>query len=201
MTTTDYILGYGSLLSQYSRQTYSGLTETIIPVVASGWKRSWTVRYPDEGATYLGVRSALNENLEAALVPAQVTPEIRHRERGYEFIELDPDTLQINSQSAMRLPDAKFWIVVNQNPMKAEANCPIVQSYVDTCLIGCLETGGADMMHHFIQTTELWDGHWINDRDWTTKLYPRHTPISAEQIRQIDTALKVEGLLGFRTEN
>jgi len=201
MTTTDYILGYGSLLSQYSRQTYSGLNETVIPVVASGWKRSWTVRYPDEGATYLGVRSAQGENLEAALVPAQVTPEIRHRERGYEIIELDPDTLQTKNPSAMTLPDAKFWIVVNQAPMKAETNCPIPQTYVDTCLIGCLETGGPDMMNHFIQTTELWDGHWINDRDWARKLYPRHTPISAEQIRQIDTALKVEGLLGFRTEN
>ena len=39
MARPDYIVGYGSLLSAYSRTTYSGLHDPALPVVVQGWKR------------------------------------------------------------------------------------------------------------------------------------------------------------------
>jgi len=200
MPHSDFILGYGSLLSAYSRQTYSGLNDDAIPVIATGWRRKWTVRYPDEGATYLGVGPSESHSLEAALIPAQVTPELKHRERGYDFIELDPENLRPLGTDRTRLPEARFWIVVNQEHLKAEVHCPIPQTYVDTCLVGCLETGGMNMLQHFIQTTELWDAHWVNDRNRARPIYPRHTPVCPKQIQIIDDALEAENLLSFRIE-
>ena len=79
----DFILGYGSLLSDHSRRTYSGLTDAVEPVRVRGWRRGWTTRYRDEAATYAGVRADADAVLLAALVPGEVTEELRHRERGY----------------------------------------------------------------------------------------------------------------------
>ena len=40
---------------------------------------------------------------------------------------------------------------------------PILQTYVDVCLSGCLEHGD-DFAREFIQTTFLWAPFWLNER-------------------------------------
>ena len=44
------------------------------------------------------------------------------------------------------------------------ARYPILQSYVDVCLGGCLEHGGA-FAREFIETTFLWSPYWLNERE------------------------------------
>lgn len=190
MSGTDYIIGYGSLLSAYSRQTYSNVHTPVIPVMVTGWQRGWTTRYGDEAATYLGVRPAENAMLSAALVPTLITEELRHRERGYAFAPVERDTIKLMQDGAMELDTARFWIVVNREQLRADESHPIPQSYIDTCLIGCLETGGDEMARHFIESTEAWDSHRINDRDWPKPLYPRGTPASPAQRAEIDALLR-----------
>ncbi|WP_339742585.1 hypothetical protein [uncultured Maricaulis sp.] len=191
MSGTDYIIGYGSLLSAYSRQTYSNVHTPVIPVMVTGWQRGWTTRYGDEAATYLGVRPAENAMLSAALVPTLITEELRHRERGYTFTPVARDTIKLMQDGAMELDTARFWIVVNHEQLRADESHPIPQSYIDTCLIGCLETGGDEMARHFIQSTEAWDSHRVNDRDWPTPVYPRGTPASPAQRAEIDALLRI----------
>lgn len=193
---TDHIVGYGSLLSAYSRRTYSGLDVPVIPVIAEGWRRGWTTRYRDELATYAGVRREPGAHLSAALVPAEVTEELRHRERGYIFDEVDRATL--HTLHGQGLPGGRFWIVKNLEQILADDEHPIPQTYVDTCLIGCLETGGEAMARDFIRTMELWDGHWVDDRDSAEPLYPRRTPADAESRDRIDRLLGAEGVLHLR---
>ena len=194
MDTAEYIIGYGSLLNAYSRQTYSGLHAPIIPVMATGWQRGWTTRYGDEAATYLGVRPASTSVLSAALVPTRITDEIRHRERGYDFVPVAPETVSLLNPDTLELGDARLWIVVNREQLHADSDHPIPQSYIDTCLLGCLETGGREMAQHFIASTERWDGHRINDRDWPTPLYPRGAPATAAQRDEIDALLRTAGV-------
>jgi hypothetical protein len=198
MTQPDFIVGYGSLLSAYSRSTYSGLTDPALPVVAHGWKRGWTVRYRDEAATYAGVRPAPGHSLHAALVPAQITDALRHRERGYVFTQLDRDTVRPAANAASDLPEGRFWIVVNREQVRADTDHPIPQTYIDTCLAGCLETGGEARARAFVRNTELWDSLWIDDRNADKPLYPRHTPLTAGQCREIDRILEAEGVLRYR---
>ena len=198
MAVQDYVVGYGSLLSSYSRTTYSGLTEPAMPVVALGWRRGWTVRYTDEAATYAGVRPAPGHMLDAALVPTEITDELRHRERGYVFTELAPDIVRPADPRHGELPEGRFWIVVNREQVRADTSHPIPQTYVDTCLVGCLETGGEARARAFIRNTELWDAHWIDDRDSASPVYPRLTPATPDQRATIDRLLAGEGVLKHR---
>ena len=143
-------------MSAYSRQTYSNLHTPVIPVMVTGWQRGWTTRYGDEVATYLGVRPAEGVTLSAALVPTQITDELRHRERGYDFTPVERDAIRLLRPGAAEseLEAARFWIVVNREQIHADETHPIPQSYIDTCLLGCLETGGREMAEHFIDSTE-----------------------------------------------
>ncbi|MDG1418729.1 MAG: hypothetical protein P8P99_13085, partial [Maricaulis sp.] len=200
MTSTDYIVGYGSLLNRYSRETYSALTDPVIPVIAHGWRRGWTVRYGDEGATYCGVRAVAGARLVAALVPAEVTPQLRHRERGYVFTEVTRSSLRAIDAHSGPLPEARFWIVVNRQQVLADARHPVPQSYIDTCLLGCLEIGGEAMALAFIRDTELWDGHWLNDRRHNPTLYPRHAPLVAGDAERLDALLHQTDALRHRVE-
>ena len=198
MSATDFVVGYGSLLSRYSRETYSNLTAEAVPVVATGWRRGWTVRYRDEAATYAGVRAAPGHLLDAALVPTVISPELRDRERGYDFVELPPETVHAAPGTGATLPAGRYWIVVNREQVRADRAHPIPQTYVDTCLIGCLETGGERRARDFIRHTELWDSHWIDDREADTPLYPRRTPASDDDRTTIDALLAAEGVLLHR---
>ncbi|OLF81436.1 hypothetical protein AWH62_01840 [Maricaulis sp. W15] len=195
---SDYMIGYGSLLSSYSRRTYSKIESVIRPVVATGWRRGWTVRYGDEAATYAGVRQAPGQVLHAALVPTRITAELRHRERGYVFTEVDPATVHPAGSDKSALPDGRYWIVVNREQLRADSAHPIPQTYVDTCLAGCLETGGEARARAFIEATELWDAPWVNDRDSAAPLYPRRTPLDAGDRALVDRLLLACGVLKYR---
>jgi hypothetical protein len=194
----DYIIGYGSLLSAYSRKTYSGITAAARPVIAVGWRRGWTTRYRDEAATYVGVRRAAGAHLAAALLPIVISDELRHRERGYVFTEVSASDIHAVGRDRSPVPDGRFWIVVNREHIRADKTHPIPQTYIDTCLIGCLETGDDALARSFIQSTELWDGHWLDDREVATPLYPRRTPTSHAQRDRIDGLLEEGGVLRYR---
>lgn len=96
-----------------------------------------------------------------------------------------------------RAPDGKFWIYLNQFDEKntLEDNVPskafpVVQSYVDICINGCLEIEGnyptaEGFTRNFIETTSHWNEFWVNDR-----LYPRRPFIYRPNASQIDAALK-----------
>ncbi len=192
------MIGYGSLLSDYSRRTYSGIETVARPVLASGWRRGWTVRYGDEAATYAGVRPSAGPSLHAALVPTAITPELRHRERGYVFTEVDPARVHPDGEDRSALPVGRYWIVVNREQVRADDAHPIPQTYVDTCLTGCLETGGEARARDFVTATELWDAPWINDRDSPSPLYPRRAPANADERATIDRILADCGVLRYR---
>jgi hypothetical protein len=66
---------------------------------------------------------------------------------------------------------------------------PMVQSYVDICVNGCLEVEGkyataAGFTTEFIATTEAWSRYWVNDR-----IYPRRPFIYVPNASKIDAAL------------
>ena len=60
---------------------------------------------------------------------------------------------------------ARLWVYIPRPSYVAQADAdhPILQSYVDTVLEGCLEWGGVDMCRAFIQTTYDWSPFFLND--------------------------------------
>ena len=61
---------------------------------------------------------------------------------------------------------------------------PILQTYVDVCLSGCLEYGD-DFAREFIATTFLWAPHWLNERTLARRPW-----LHQRQYIQIDRLLK-----------
>jgi len=75
---------------------------------------------------------------------------------------------------------------------------PMVQSYVDICINGCLELEAlyrgvkGEFTQEFIRTTSGWNANWVNDR-----IYPRRPFIYAPNASAIDNALKAGNVLHY----
>ena len=68
---------------------------------------------------------------------------------------------------------------------------PIVQSYIDICLTGCLQIekgfpDAVDFAGEFLQTTREWSKYWENDR-----VQPRRAPFTVPAAAKIDKLLEM----------
>jgi cation transport regulator ChaC len=209
LESEHYVIAYGSLLSHDSRSRFSGINCQAIPVHLSGWRRAWTTRTLHEQQTCLSAKVEEDASFNAVLVPIeQISPELAKREQDYEFVQVHSSQLSIleheleNEQNKIthnQLTSKSVWICQNKLNESANSHYPICQTYVDTCLAGCLETGLIDFAVQFLQSTIGWDAGWINDRH--APRYPRAATTSAHSQTLIDQILAQAGLLQFRTEN
>ena len=162
------IFGYGSLINSDSRRRTTGSGEAR-PVRVRGWRRAWNVVSTATGVTYLGVvrvEHAVRNGVLFEVSPEQLI-EFDARESGYtrraipsgDWIDAVPRS--ISDDAHVYVPDA---------PGTPTPSCPIVQSYVDVVLAGCLELGN-EFAREFVASTDSWDLPWINDRD--APRYPR----------------------------
>ena len=155
-----YIFGYGSLINSSSRQL-TGQTGKAIPAIVDGLVRYWSkiddsyVLSPlivNQGQGQ--VNGVLLEVDEVALV------EFDCRERGYHRIELNPD--QIEAHQGFD-PSQTIWVYIKDEIEAPCNNSPIVQTYVDTVIAGCLEISES-FASHFVQHTQGWQHPMVNDR-------------------------------------
>ena len=182
----DFIVSYGSLLSRESRTTFSTITASVAPVTVSGWKRSWCTRHLDEHATHAGAIRAPDAQMHGVMVPTELTDDIRRREQYYEFEEIDPSTLKFANGIPDTAVGGTFWICKPRRIDYPTRDYPLPQSYVDTCLIGCLETDIPEWPNEFIRTTDGWEHYWINDRNRDAPIFPRAARLSPEVHDVID---------------
>mmetsp|Transcript_10113 Transcript_10113/g.24541 ORF Transcript_10113/g.24541 Transcript_10113/m.24541 type:complete len:1333 (+) Transcript_10113:157-4155(+) len=181
----DYIFGFGSIMN---RGTHG---ENFLPGVAVllskefGYERQWNFR-SSTGFTALGVSkvpSGKDPTLDVNGVLFRVTqsmiPVFDRREVGYEKVRIPLEYLEFvvsgndkhNDESSSSLwheelgPNDRLWLYVPLESHKkmADENHPLLQSYVDTVLQGCLEWGGETMAEKFIQTTGGWSTYFLND--------------------------------------
>jgi hypothetical protein len=204
-----YLVGYGSLISHDSRSRFSNIICPNMSIVAHGWQREWLARGLTVFQTGLGVSQVEAANINAVLLPIeQITPELRDREQGYLFVEVDPDSIEAVQASGLAEAEIskiranptanKIWICANQNRIQANAHYPIYQTYLDTCLVGCLEQDIHDFATKFIQSTHFWQHGWINDR--SDSRYIRAANVTQLQQQQIDLLLEQQQLLKYRQE-
>ena len=114
----------------------------------------------------------------------------RAREHGYCRALVPPSDIQMLDGSAV--PDqGEIWIYVQapESDHPPDARFPIVQSYVDLFLSGCIELArrvvmeDLDFLAACVSTTQGWSAHWVNAR-----IYPRRP------VHQPDAA-RIDGLL------
>ena len=130
------------------------------------------------GSTINGVLYPIYENIEA----------FDEREEGYFRLRLELN--QLEPLSWQNLPQGEDIIIyvyclnVENQKQKATYELPILQSYVDVCIKGCLEYG-SEFADEFIKTTKGWSKFWLNDR-----ILPRRPWIKEPQFKSIDEVLK-----------
>ncbi|KAL7542431.1 hypothetical protein ACHAXR_011824 [Thalassiosira sp. AJA248-18] len=151
-----------------------------------GYARKWNFR-STTGFTALGVIAAEDEDEASDIngvlyqVPKEEMPNFDRREVGYKKVEVPLKFLEFRAADIANSgestttttpqtkfcfgPNDKIWLYVPlpSQTMYSDENHPILQSYVDTVLQGCLEWGGQPMAEEFILTTGGWSCFYLND--------------------------------------
>lgn len=204
---SHYIFGYGSLICSRSRSLTAPetISKPAIPVLVSGLETVWAKRSYKLGMTAMGVRTNADASALGVILPVAEEDlcKFDDREKGYSRVCLEPiqvspvQTLKENYLSSVNdqqspLVDAndddgrtKIWAYLPEKYLPANDDFPIVQSYVDTILRGCIDVGGEAFAKEFIQKTSGWDpqdlhedsylsveqssstkkSFWVNDRE------------------------------------
>jgi hypothetical protein len=176
-----------------SRSSEASSTSSVLPGVVvtltkeCGYERRWNFR-SSTGFTALGVCKAESVHTASDIngvlfqVSHAMIPGFDRREVGYErvriplqFVRFEPksnDEATTQETHDMRMlccksltADSRLWLYVPlpSSSMPADENHPLLQSYVDTVLQGCLSWGGERMAEIFIQTTGGWSTYFLND--------------------------------------
>lgn len=190
------VLGYGSLLSRDSRERYSQIFTQGIPVQVAGFQRAWVTRSIAEQQTYVGAIADSNSQLNAQLIPTAINPQLKDREKDYRFVEVNAKALSfahvpMTETLARTLDSHTFWLCETLDILPADHQFPVSQTYIDTCISGCLEHGGEAQAQAFVQHTQLWAHPRINDRK--APKYPRAAKVDESTQRKIDDILKAQG--------
>jgi len=171
----------------------------VLPARVKGFARGWWARtgavwfsttflgaIPDQSASMNGVVYAVSDEELART---------NKREAGYMPTDI---TRSVEILGGSFKPKGKVWMYANQFKNEHDLKnslpspeFPIVQSYVDICLTGCLQIQqgfpeAGDFAAEFIQSTREWSKYWENDR-----AYPRRAPFAVPLAQDIDVLLNI----------
>ena len=191
----QYMIGYGSLMNKSSKLSTEPNAGESRPVSLTGFQRSWNTHgvYP---TTFLGSQPSESATMVAALYRDYPGEDGKlasdAREIDYCRAAVKPETVTMLDGSES-LASVEVWIYVNKpETLKLpDAGHPIVQSYVDIFITGCLQLQelvtdpDLDFVEQCILTTDGWSKSWVNDR-----LYPRRPYHYEPKAFQIDKYLQ-----------
>lgn len=196
----NYIFGYGSLMEDGSRERTTPSARYAWPYVAKGVRRGWWARGASSGltTTYLGALDDPAAECSGVIYPVseEELASTDHRESaGYRRCRIERDQIRMLDGRG-EPPEGVFWAYINNFPVEKiplnvpTAQFPMVQSYVDICVNGCLEVEGkyptaAGFAELFVATTDAWSPYWVNDR-----VYPRRPFIFRPTASKIDAVLR-----------
>jgi hypothetical protein len=197
---TNYLFGYGSLIDRASRMATTPRAFAAYPVivadVARGW---WSYGRPIGFSTcFLGAANLAGARCNGVIysVSDSELEETDRREAIYKRAAINPEQLTFLDGRKTLAHDATVWFYalpdgLTTSAEKPSARYPIVQSYLDLCLNGCLEIEAlyplaeeAGFTRMFINETRDWSPFWVNDRS-----YPRRPFATISRAGLIDTLL------------
>jgi gamma-glutamylcyclotransferase (GGCT)/AIG2-like uncharacterized protein YtfP len=171
----------------------------VMPARARGFARGWWARTGVVGfsTTFAGAIPEKSSSVNGVVyaVTEEQLKETNQREQGYTPTDIT-STVQILSGAYK--PKDKVWLYVNDFKNDEERRkClpspefPLVQSYIDICLTGCLQIeqgfpdDAKDFASDFIKLTQEWSSYWENDR-----VHPRRAPFTVPAASKIDQLLQ-----------
>jgi hypothetical protein len=169
----------------------------VLPAQVRGYARGWWARTGAIGftTTFVGAIPEKSSSVNGVIYTVS-DAELKasdEREQGYKRVDVTKDVEILSGGST---PKGKVWIYVNVfKPGELEKSLPtpqypIVESYVDICLAGCLQIeqgfpDAGDFASEFITSTQKWSKYWENDR-----VNPRRPFVTVPQYAVIDALLQ-----------
>jgi hypothetical protein len=181
-----YIFGYGSLINSISRQV-TGDTGRAVPVKVAGFSRYWAkisegfgmssvVVVPDNEGVDASARSKCNGVLVE--VNESEFDSFDERERGYQRVLVEAAQVEFYDDADKAAlsganSEIKIWLYQTNTVINPCQDFPVVFSYLDVILAGCLEYSAA-FCDDFLEMTQGWQFAVLNDRQ--NPRYPRVQP-------------------------
>lgn len=157
-----FVFSYGSLMNPKAR-ALTGITGESYPARVQGMVRRWDVPISGEARVSLGISPAANIVCNGVLI--EVADDqlalFDAREPAYTRAVLAQEKLVVDGRQLSK--EDRLWIYEPEQPISANTMEPIVQSYLDTAVAGCLHFGEA-FAREFIESTIDWRLPWIDDR-------------------------------------
>ncbi|MEX0829117.1 MAG: gamma-glutamylcyclotransferase family protein [Nitrospirales bacterium] len=194
------VFGYGSLIDTGSRTRTVPSATQAWPIEMTGLKRDWNARTgPGEIATtFLGAyeHSHANVNGVAFFANDSEVQSLIRRETGYVPTHFPLSRVHWWTSPPSALPES-ILIFCFASKRRPSRSYPIIQSYVDICLSGCLavdaslQSSDSEFSRRFLRGTSGWSKHWVNDRRRPRVSY-RHSPQTSKIDELISSELPAE---------
>lgn len=190
----QYIVGYGSLMNTQSKHMTDPDAGEGLPVWIKGFKRGWFARsnVPGLNTTFLGIVADPHGEMNAAIYPLPAHDLGKYDQREFIYCRQRVMPAQVRSLTATAVAKGQVWIYVS-TPASIKlpnAGFPLVESYVDIFLAGCLQMEKQYHLKGFaaqcITTTHDWSKYWLNDRNGRIyQRYPQHYQPDAVAIDHV----------------
>jgi hypothetical protein len=206
MAQDAYVFGYGSLIEKASRTRTNPDALGAWPARVTGYQRGWFHQFTKSenagsSCTYLGAVADPRATINGVLYYVADFEKTKARETGYTARLVPPASIEM-VDGAGPCGDKDVYIFAS-NPANISKtkeptpDLPMVQSYVDICVNGCLEIEAfyrlaRGFTQEFIKTTIGWNKYWVNDR-----LYPRRPFMYVPNAEAIDRALQKGNVLQY----
>ena len=193
---TDWILyfGYGSLVNRNTRPAQ----EIAHSARLNGWQRVWDHRvsdpYRDKRCTSLSIEPSREVAVEGVVVRLELDklPQLDQREAGYDRLILPasdfdlPEEL-LEQMATEGMDEIMVYRSQEHNRGLADAENPVLQSYVDCVMAGYLHRFGEEGVNALVSSTRGWECSLFNDR--TEPFYPRWVEVSSADQQYFDDSI------------
>ena len=185
----NYIIGYGSLMERESRIITNPQAHRVEPVLVKGFQRVWGQNGGNYKTTFLTLIEKKDAKLNAIFYSVNIENLLKtdQRERSYCRIKVDEKNLDFYGRK-VNSKDVNFWIyaATPDRLKKPSATHPIVQSYVDIFINGCLQTEEEFKLQGFakdcVQLTSDWSEQWVNDRLHARRPFAIKNAVKIDQL-------------------
>ena len=204
MAGNTYVFGYGSLIEKASRTRTNPDAIGAWPARVAGYQRGWFHQFANNvgsTCTYLGAIENAGATINGVVYKVGDIEKTKERETGYTATRVDGKITMLDGSGPLDPTDEVYLFVSNPEDIsktkEPTPGIPMVESYVDICINGCLEIealyrSAAGFTQEFIKTSTGWNKYWVNDR-----LYPRRPFIYCPNSSAIDQALQTGGVLQY----